>query len=111
MIKRQTHFRHKRDLVSEEMVAALLDKTTYDFNGLFQVVHEKLRARKAASGGEEMLRLRVYEKLQIFVNQGLVDKKDKKYSAVKPALQAHAAGVAAAVITLQQRRGAMMHIE
>ena len=31
-------------------------------------------ARKMVSGGEEMLRLRVYEKLQQLVNQGMVSK-------------------------------------
>jgi hypothetical protein len=111
MTKRQTHFRAKRDFVSEEMVAALLEKPSYDFHSLFPAVFEKLRARNATSGGEEMLRLRTYEKLQVFVNQGLVTKKEKKYAAVKPALEAYAAGIAAALVTLEKRRGAMMHVE
>ena len=33
-----------------------------------------LRARKSASGGEEMLRLRAYEKLQTLVSRGMVQK-------------------------------------
>ena len=38
------------------------------------MVHTSLRARNAASGGEEMLRLRVYEKLQSMVSRGMVSK-------------------------------------
>ena len=37
-------------------------------------MYTKLRSRKMASGGEEMLRLRVYEKFQQLVNQGMVSK-------------------------------------
>ena len=46
---------------------------------LFDVVYERLRARNAASGGEEMLRLRAYEKLSNLVSRGMVKKTDKKY--------------------------------
>ena len=46
---------------------------------LFDIVHEKLRKRNAASGGEEMLRLRAYEKLQNLVSRGMVKKTGKKY--------------------------------
>jgi hypothetical protein len=113
MTKRQNQFRHRqrRDFVAEELVAALFEKTSYDFSELFQAVYGKLRARDATSGGEEMLRLRVYERLQVFVSQGLVKKKEKKYSAVKPALEAYAAGIAASIVALEKRRGAIMHIE
>ena len=38
-------------------------------------MYTNLRARHALGGGEEMLRLRVYEKLQNFVSKGMVDKK------------------------------------
>jgi hypothetical protein len=45
-----------------------------------------LRERNAASGGEEMLRLRAYEKLQGLVNQGAVKRTvtgiTKKYKGV-----------------------------
>ena len=111
MMKQKSYFRHKRDLVSEEMVVALLDKPSYEFSELFPVVHEKLRARNAASGGEEMLRLRVYEKLQIFVTQGLVKKDGKKYSAVKTALRVRAAEMADAKARDQERRSSILHSE
>jgi len=50
-----------------------------EFKQLFDIVHENLRARNAASGGEEMLRLRAYEKLQNLVARGMVKKTGKKY--------------------------------
>ena len=71
-----------QDFVSEEMGVALLEKSLYDFGGLFEVVHAKLRLRNATGSGKEMLRLRIYEKLQVLVAQGLawVKKDSKTYS-------------------------------
>ncbi len=46
------------------------------------MVHASLRARNAASGGEEMLRLRAYEKLQTLVSRGMVKKTGKKYKGL-----------------------------
>ena len=82
--------------MSEEIVTALLVKPSYDFHELFRAVHETLRARKAANGGEEVLRLRVYEKLQNFVAGGLVKKIQKQYFGVEPALRARDSELAAA---------------
>lgn len=70
------------DLVTEELVAVLSKKTSLEFKQLFDVVHERLRARNAASGGEEMLRLRAYEKLQNLVSRGMVKKTGKKYKGL-----------------------------
>jgi len=108
MIKRKTYFRHKQDFVADEMTIALLEKATYEFNELFLVVYDRLRARDAASGGEEMLRLRVYEKLQTLVAQGLVKKAVKKYTGVRAALRARAEEVAAAATAAEERRGATL---
>ncbi len=81
LMQRKSAFsRRLPDLVTEELVAALSKKgTTFEFKQLFDVVHERLRARNAASGGEEMLRLRAYEKLQNLVSRGMVKKTGKKY--------------------------------
>ncbi|MDD5200015.1 MAG: hypothetical protein PHC88_09445 [Terrimicrobiaceae bacterium] len=68
--------------MTEELVAALSKKTSYEFKQLFEVVHEALKARNAASGGEEMLRLRAYEKLQNLVSRGMVKKAGKKYKGL-----------------------------
>ena len=76
------------DNVTEELVAVLSSKASFEFKPLFDIVIAKLRERNAASGGEEMLRLRVYEKLQGLVNQGAVNRTvngiTKKYKGVAP---------------------------
>ena len=111
MMKRKTYFRHRPDLVSDELVAALLEKTTYDFSGLFDVIYDRLHARDATSGGEEMLRLRVYEKLQMLVSQGLVKRVAKSYTAVKPLLRARSEEMAAAKAAAELRRSSILHTE
>ena len=73
-------------LVTEELVSVLSQKSSFEFKQLFDIVHEKLRARNAASGGEEMLRLRAYEKLQNLVARGMVKKTGKKYKGLASAL-------------------------
>src|SRR6266550_1282306 len=78
--------RRAPDLITEELVAVLSSKTSFEFKPLFVIILDKLRARNAASGGEEMLRLRAYEKLQGLVNQGAVTRTvtgiTKKYRGV-----------------------------
>lgn len=64
----------------------LSKKVSYEFKALFDVVHANLRARNAASGGEEMLRLRAYEKLQNLVQAGIVKKTGKEYRGVPAGL-------------------------
>ena len=59
--------------MAEELAVILCGKTAFAFKPLFTLVHANLRARKLASGGEDMLRLRVYEKLQDLVHRGLVE--------------------------------------
>ena len=73
-----TFARKTPSAMTEELVAVLSGKTSFEFKPLFELVHANLRARNSASGGEEMLRLRVYEQLQNFVSQGMVEKKIKK---------------------------------
>ena len=65
------------DNISEELVAALSGSKSYEFKALFSVIQGALRARKAASGGEEILRLRTYEKLQNLVREGQVKRTGK----------------------------------
>ena len=87
-----TFARRAPDNITEELVAVLSSKTTYEFKPLFDVVLENLRERNAASGGQEMLRLRTYEKLQSLVSQGAVKKTVtgivKKYKGVSAPLVA-----------------------
>lgn len=74
------------DNISEELVAILACRTSFEFKPLFDIVLLKLRERNAVSGGEEMLRLRAYEKLQNLVGQGAVNRTvngtTKKYKGV-----------------------------
>ena len=75
--------RRAPDIITEELVAVFASKTSYEFKPLFELVFANLRARNAASGGEEMLRLRAYEKLQNLVTRGLVEKIGKEYKGTK----------------------------
>ena len=74
------------DRVVEELAAVLSQKASYEFKALFLIVHENLRSQNAANGGEEMLRLRAYEKLQNLVQAGIVKKTGKEYTGVASAL-------------------------
>ena len=79
MHKKSAFARRQPDLVTEELVAVLSKKSSFDFSQIFDAVHVRLKERNAASGGEEMLRLRAYEKLQHLVSRGMVKKTGKKY--------------------------------
>src|ERR1700726_3945173 len=87
MSKASTFFtRRAPDNVTEELVAVLSSRASFEFKPLFDIILFNLRERNAASGGEEMLRLRVYEKLQGLVHQGAVNRTangtTKKYKGV-----------------------------
>jgi hypothetical protein len=83
MTNTRTAFSRRRpDILTEELVAVLSTATAFEFKALFEIVHAKLHARNATSGGEEMLRLRAYEKLQNMVYGGSVKKVAKKYSGI-----------------------------
>jgi hypothetical protein len=78
------------DNIKEELVAVLSCQGTFEFKPLFDILLLNLRERNAASGGEEMLRLRAYEKLQSLVSQGAVNRTvsgiTKKYKGVSARL-------------------------
>jgi hypothetical protein len=93
--KKNAFSRRLPDLVTEELVTVLSQKKSFEFKQLFAIVHENLRQRNAASGGEEMLRLRAYEKLQNLVARGVVKKNGKIYKGDSGALAAMAAANAA----------------
>jgi hypothetical protein len=83
--------RRAPDNITEELVAVLSSKASFEFKPLFDILLGNLRERNAAGGGEEMLRLRVYEKLQGLVHQGAVTRTvtgiTKKYKGVAPRLR------------------------
>jgi len=74
------------DRVEEEIVAVLTKKASLEFKALFLIVHANLKARNAAGSGEDILRLRAYEKLQNLVQAGIVNKTGKEYTGVASAL-------------------------
>ena len=83
MQRKSAFSRRLPDLVTEELVYVLSKKgASFEFKQLFDVVHERLMKRNAASGGEEMLRLRAYEKLQHLVSRNMVKKNGKKYKGL-----------------------------
>ena len=76
------------DYVMDELISLLKeDSEERGFNEIFETIYEKLKQRKAVSGGEEMLRLRCYEKLQSLVEQGLVVRKEKLYKGIKKKIE------------------------
>jgi len=81
-----TFTRRGPDNITEELIAVLSSKASFEFKPLFEIMLLNLRERNGASGGEEMLRLRAYEKLQGLVSQGAVHRQitgtTKKYKGV-----------------------------
>ncbi|PYI71530.1 MAG: hypothetical protein DMF08_08275 [Verrucomicrobia bacterium] len=71
ILKKNAFSRRVPDLVTEELVAVLSRRSSFEFKQLF---------------GEEMLRLRAYEKLQNLVARGAVKKNGKKYKGLPSAL-------------------------
>ena len=83
MQRKSAFSRRLPDLVTEELVSVLMKKgASFEFKQLFDVVYDRLKKRNAASGGEEMLRLRAYEKLQHLVSRNMVKKNGKKYKGL-----------------------------
>ena len=76
------------DRVAEELATVLSRKEALEFKSLFDIVYSNLRNRDLARGGEEMLRLRAYEKLQNLVQAGVVKKDGKEYRGVPKAIAA-----------------------
>jgi hypothetical protein len=74
-----------RTTLPEELIAVLSSKALSNSSPVRNYAPQSAE-RNAASGGEEMLRLRAYEKLQGLVNQGAVNREvtgtTKKYKGV-----------------------------
>lgn len=80
--------RRAPDHVTDALVDVLADGESFEFKALFLKVYEGLKVKKAVSGGEEMLRLRCYEKLQHLANRGFVLKTGKIYGRLRDIEQA-----------------------
>lgn len=94
--KRTRFSRRVPDHVTDEIVNVLGDDDSFfGFNDLFEAVYARLKERNAVSGGEEMLRLRAYEKLQNLVTRGMIEKKGKEYKGLAKLPEAHSDFLAA----------------
>ncbi|MBE7496568.1 MAG: hypothetical protein HS117_16620 [Verrucomicrobiaceae bacterium] len=85
------------------MVNVLSSQETFEFNQLFGRVYDNLKLKNAVSGGEEMLRLRSYEKLQNLVSRGLCAKVGKTYRGLEGLRAAHNAAIAARTAAIAAR--------
>lgn len=94
---KKTRFsRRLPDHVTDELVNVLGGTDNFfGFNDLFKAVYERLKERNAVSGGEEMLRLRAYEKLQNLVTRGMAEKNGKEYKGLPRIEEAHSDFLAA----------------
>ncbi len=90
-VTKKTRFsRRVPDHVTDEIVNVLSSEDKFfGFNDLFELVFDRLKERNAVSGGEEMLRLRAYEKLQNLVTRGMIEKDGKAYKGLEKLPQAH----------------------
>lgn len=93
------------DVVTEELAVALSSKDALEFKPLFEIVFAGLRARKSVSGGEEMLRLRAYEKLQSLVGRGMVKKTITKVGKAYKGLPSLAAALPGAAVSTEVPAG------
>ena len=75
--------RRAPDNLTEELVAVLSSKASFEFKPLFEIILINLRERNAANGGEELLRLRAYEKLQGLVHQGAVNRRSRNHEEIQ----------------------------
>ncbi len=70
------------DYVTDELVLVLGDRCAYEFRPLFTKVWEGLKHKNLASGSEEMMRLRLYEKLLNLSKRGFVRKTGKAFTGL-----------------------------
>ncbi len=91
IFKRSVFHSRSVDHVTDEIVIALAGGLAIGFKPLFLKVYGGLKTRNAVSGGEEMLRLRCYEKLLKLSKSGLVEKSDKTYRGLEGLEQASSA--------------------
>lgn len=108
--KRSAFTRRSVDHVTDELVIALAGGETIEFKPLFAKVFEGLKSRNAVSGGEEMLRLRCYEKLLKLAGSGMVEKKDKTYRGLAGLEQASSVSrLARAEASIAARTAVVQH--
>ena len=76
--------RRGRDWIAHELATVLSAEGSLGFQALFSIVHANLKAANRAGCGEEMLRLRTYDKLRNLVDAGFVSRAGKEYRGILP---------------------------
>ena len=79
--------------MTEQLAVVLSADSSFEFKVLFEMLHSNMKARNLANGGEEMMRLRAYEKLQALVNRGMVEKHITKKAKIYRGLPALSAAL------------------
>lgn len=64
------------------MLVVLSESDIILFNDIFEKVLVSMKQKGISTGGEEILRLRIYEKLQTLVSQGALQKCGKEYTVL-----------------------------
>ena len=80
--RRSRSSRKTPDLVTDELILILHEAGMLEFNDIFQRTVVVMKAKHMSLGGEEILRLRIYEKLQNLVSAGGLMKKGREYTAL-----------------------------
>ena len=78
--RRSRSSRKTPDLVTDELILILHEAGMLEFNDIFQRTVVVMKAKHMSLGGEEILRLRIYEKLQNLVSAGGL--KGREYTAL-----------------------------
>ena len=68
--RRSRSSRKTPDLVTDELIIILHEAGMLEFNDIFQRTVIVMKQKHMSLGGEEILRLRIYEKLQGLVSAG-----------------------------------------
>ena len=79
--RRSRSSRKAPDLVTDELIVILHEAGMLEFNEIFQRAVVVMKEKHMSLGGEEILRLRIYEKLQNLVSAGGLVKKGREYTA------------------------------
>lgn len=76
------------DIVRLEVIDVLMNSEgIIEFNDIFLQVCDNMKSKNLSTGGEEILRLRIYEKLQALVSEGGIRKKGKEYDPTPKLVQ------------------------
>lgn len=79
--KLQGSSRKSPDLVTDELIDIMQNAGVLEFNEIFLQMLSTMKEKKMPMSGEEILRLRIYDKLQNLVSAGGLMKKGKVYTA------------------------------